>query len=171
VEGWDKERALFPKQICAFIKATQPKVWRELRDLHGAGLEPLLLATLAKELDAKTALHVLRHGFRFYGKTLHLAYFKPAHGANYEVLKQFEQEQLTVTRQVPCHPSNNSTMDIVLCPERPARGDHRAEEPRHQRHLEECCAQYKETAIRGRRCLSSRSGRWYTSRLIRTKSR
>jgi type I restriction enzyme R subunit len=96
---WDKERALFPAQVFAFIADTQSKLWAEMRTLHAAGLEELLLATLVKELDAKGSLHVLRHGFKFYGKTFRLAYFKPAHGANFEVLEQFGKNRLTVTRQ------------------------------------------------------------------------
>ncbi len=111
---WDKARALFPAQVFAFIADTQPKLWTEMRELHGAGLEPLMLTTLVKELDAKGSLHVLRHGFKFYGKTFRLAYFKPAHGANYEVVEQVGKNRLTVTRQVPCHPSDNRTLDMVL---------------------------------------------------------
>lgn len=111
---WDKERALFPAQVFAFIQDTQPKLWAEMTALHGAGLEPLLLNTLVKELDAKGSLHVLRHGFKFYGKTFRLAYFKPAHGANFEVLELFGKNRLTVTRQVPCHPGDNRTLDMVL---------------------------------------------------------
>ena len=111
---WDKERALFPAQVFAFIQATQEKLWGEMKTLHAAGLEPLLLGTLVKELDAKGSLHVLRHGFKFYGKTFRLAYFKPAHGANWEVLEQFAKNRLTVTRQVPCHPKDNRTLDMVL---------------------------------------------------------
>ena len=111
---WDKERALFPAQVFAFIQATQEKLWGEMKTLHAAGLEPLLLGTLVKELDAKGSLHVLRHGFKFYGKTFRLAYFKPAHGANWEVLEQFAKNRLTVTRQVPCHPNDNRTLDMVL---------------------------------------------------------
>ena len=111
---WDKERALFPAQVFAFISDTQPKLWAEMKTLHAAGLEALLLTTLIKELEGKGALHVLRHGFKFYGKTFRLAYFKPAHGANYEVLELFSKNRLTVTRQVPCHPSDNRTLDIVL---------------------------------------------------------
>ena len=111
---WDKERALFPAQVFAFIQDTQPKLWAEMKALHAAGLEALLLTTLVKELDAKGSLHVLRHGFKFYGKTFRLAYFKPAHGANYEVLELFGKNRLTVTRQVPCHPGDNRTLDMVL---------------------------------------------------------
>lgn len=111
---WDKELALFPAQMFAFLQATQPKLWADMRSLHGEGLEALLLATLVKELDAKGSLHVLRHGFKFYGKTFRLAYFKPAHGANFEVLEQFGKNRLTATRQVPCHPGDNRTLDMVL---------------------------------------------------------
>ena len=85
-----------------------------MRALHAAGLEALLLSTLVKELDAKGSLNVLRHGFKFYGKTFRLAYFKPAHGANFEVLELFGKNRLTVTRQVPCHPGDNRTLDMVL---------------------------------------------------------
>jgi type I restriction enzyme R subunit len=111
---WDKERALFPTQVFAFIQDTQAKLWADMKALHAAGLEALLLATLVKELDTKGSLHLLRHGFKFYGKTVRLAYFKPAHGANYEVLEQFGKNRLTVTRQVPCHPGDNRTLDMVL---------------------------------------------------------
>ena len=30
---WDKERALFPARIFAFIEETQPKLWSEMRAL------------------------------------------------------------------------------------------------------------------------------------------
>ena len=83
--GWHKELALFPAQVCAFITATQPKLWADMRSLHGAALEPALIAALVKELDAKGSLHVLRHGFKFYGKLFRLSYAKPAHGANFDM--------------------------------------------------------------------------------------
>jgi type I restriction enzyme R subunit len=111
---WDKELALFPAQVCAFVQDTQPKLWEEMRKLHGSGLESLLITALCKELDAKGSLHVLRHGFKFFGKTFRVAYFKPAHGANYEVLDQYAKNRLTVTRQVACHPGDNRTIDMLL---------------------------------------------------------
>jgi type I restriction enzyme R subunit len=114
VSGWDRERALFPQAITDFIAATQPQLWESMRTQHGAQLEAMLLSTLVKELAIKGSLHVLRHGFKFYGKTFRLAYFKPAHGLNEEVLAQYRANQLTITRQVPCHPGDHSTVDLVL---------------------------------------------------------
>jgi type I restriction enzyme R subunit len=111
---WDKDRAFFPAQIFAFLQETQSQLWAEMLALHASGLEAVLLNTLVKELDAKGSLNILRHGFKFYGKTFRLAYFKPAHGANSEVVEQFARNVLTITRQVPCHPSDNRTLDMVL---------------------------------------------------------
>ena len=67
---WDVERAIFPARVCHFLETTQPTLWAEMRGLHAAGLEKLIVGALAKELDLKGALHVLRHGFKFYGKDL-----------------------------------------------------------------------------------------------------
>ena len=84
-----------------------------MRALHGDGLEALLLASLVKELNIKGTLHVLRHGFKFYGKTFRIANFKPAHGLNEEVLLLYSQNRLTVTRQVPV--IRVSMTPLILC--------------------------------------------------------
>lgn len=111
---WDKERALFPARVFAFIEATQPKLWADMAAQHGSNLQTMLLDALGKELDIKGSLHVLRHGFKFYGKLFRLAYFKPAHTLSPDVLELYAQNQLTVTRQVPCHPGDHSSTDMVL---------------------------------------------------------
>src|SRR5437773_10381269 len=111
---WDKERALFPARVISFLEATQSKLWEEMKTLHGDGLEPLLVTALTKELNVKGTLHVLRHGFKFYGKTFRLAYFKPAHGLNYDVLELYNKNMLTLTRQVPCHPNDGCTVDMLF---------------------------------------------------------
>jgi type I restriction enzyme R subunit len=111
---WDKARALFPARMFAFIEATQPKLWADMAAQHGSNLQTMLLDALGKELDIKGSLHVLRHGFKFYGKLFRLAYFKPAHTLSPDVLELYAQNQLTVTRQVPCHPGDYSSTDMVL---------------------------------------------------------
>jgi len=82
INEWDKERALFPRIIIEFIAATQLKLGEAVRKQHGAQLESMLLAALVKELAIKGSLHVLRHGFKFYGTTFRMAYFIPAHCLN-----------------------------------------------------------------------------------------
>ena len=111
---WDAERALFPARVVAFLQATQPQAWTAMAGLHGESLEARIVDALAKELDLKGTLDVLRHGFKFYGKTFRLAYFKPAHGLNPEALAQFERNELTVTRQVAYNPNTTETVDLVF---------------------------------------------------------
>ena len=36
---WDVELALFPARVVAFLAETQPKLWQQMKALHGAGLE------------------------------------------------------------------------------------------------------------------------------------
>ena len=77
---WDAERALFPARVVEFLQVSQPDQWSAMVGLHGESLESRIVDALAKELALKGTLDVLRHGFKFYGKTFRLAYFKPAHG-------------------------------------------------------------------------------------------
>lgn len=114
VKHWDKEHALFPNTVIDFIRDTQPVLYGQLTDLLGPELQQMLVAKLLKEIGIKGKLNIIRHGFKFYGKTIRMAYFKPAHGLNPEVLEQYAKNRLSVTRQVPCNPAGAQTMDMVF---------------------------------------------------------
>ena len=111
---WDKKAALIPEVVISFIRDTQKSLCLEMARLHGDALGQKLIETLIKERQTKGTIHVLRHGFKFYGKTFRMGYFKPAHALNEETLTLFGKNILTVTRQAPCHPTDNSTVDMVL---------------------------------------------------------
>ena len=113
-EEWDVERALFPARVVAFLQAAQPELWSQLAALHGGNLETMVVDQLVKQLDILGTLGVLRHGFKFQGKTLRLAFFKPAHGLNPDAVAQFGLNELTVTRQVRCHPGKKDTIDMLF---------------------------------------------------------
>ena len=111
---WDVERALFPARVAAFLQAAQPELWNQLVALHGGNLETMVVDQLVKQLDIKGTLGVLRQGFKFQGKTLRLAFFKPAHSLNPDAVAQFGLNELTVTRQVRCHPGKGDTIDMLF---------------------------------------------------------
>lgn len=98
-QSWDKNKALFPDQVFSFIKETQADLWAQMEKLHGKELTGKLIETLVKERNSKGTLHIIRHGFKFYGKIFKLAYFKPAHGLVQETLELFSKNQLHVIRQ------------------------------------------------------------------------
>ncbi|MBB3812145.1 type I restriction enzyme R subunit [Xanthomonas arboricola] len=97
---YDETVALFPADVIGFLKDSQPTRWQQLETLLGARTHAIVLEALAKELEIKGALHVLRHGFKCYGKTLRLAYFYPNSGMNPEAAAKYVHNRLTITRQV-----------------------------------------------------------------------
>ncbi|MBB5865683.1 type I restriction endonuclease [Xanthomonas sp. 3058] len=97
---YDETLALFPADAIGFLKDSQPTRWQQLETLLGVRTQATVLEALAKELEIKGALHVLRHGFKCYGKTLRLAYFRPNSGMNPEAAAKYVHNRLTITRQV-----------------------------------------------------------------------
>jgi type I restriction enzyme R subunit len=114
--NFSRELALDKTTFFAFIKATQPKSWEKLVGIHGSEnqAETKVLGRLLSELDFRGSLDVLRNGFVDYGVLLHLAFFKPESGLNPETLALYEQNILTVTRQVYYSTKNENSLDMVL---------------------------------------------------------
>ena len=99
-DDFNEDLCLFPADVVGFLKDTQSQKWDQLEALLKGQTEDQVLSDLAKELTTKGTLHVLRHGFRCYGKTLRLAYFQPNTGMNPETIALYAQNRLTITRQV-----------------------------------------------------------------------
>ena len=98
--AYDETLALFPDDVIGFLQASQPAKWNALQKLLGAKTAETVLGDLSKELDIKGSLHVLRHGFKSYGKTFRLAYFRPNTAMNPEATEKYDHNRLTITRQV-----------------------------------------------------------------------
>src|SRR5579859_3137720 len=111
---FDRHTALVAKDFFAFIESTQPELWAELKKHHQSGLEAAVLDTLVKALELRGSLDVMRHGFKFFGKKIECAYFKPAHGMNPDILAKYAKNRLVVTRQVKFIPESEHSVDLVL---------------------------------------------------------
>lgn len=109
---YNKELALFEKDVIAFIRQTQPQKWERLEAGQKENATAILMKALCQELDVKGSLNVLRHGFRCYGKTFKMAYFAPNTGLNEETQYRFDANILKITRQVITE--NGERPDIVL---------------------------------------------------------
>ncbi|WP_347589686.1 DEAD/DEAH box helicase family protein [Acrocarpospora sp. B8E8] len=55
---------------------------------------------VAREIDDRGALDVLRHGVKDKAVTIRLAYFRPSHTLAKDALKHYDQNRLAVTRQL-----------------------------------------------------------------------
>jgi type I restriction enzyme, R subunit len=111
---FDPELALVPKDLFAYINESQPTLWNALATQHGGGFEDALVDALSKHLDMKGTLDVLRHGFKFFGKKIEVATFKPAHGLNPEILARYGMNRLRVTRQVKFAVGEDKSVDMLL---------------------------------------------------------
>ena len=66
-----------PDDVCGFLSDSQAARWQALEALLGPKTAVTVLDSLSKELEVKGTLHVLRHGFKCYGKTFRMAWFRP----------------------------------------------------------------------------------------------
>ena len=97
---FDESLALFPDDVTGFLKGSQGKKWQSLETLLGDKTGKTVLDELHKELEVKGSLHVLRHGFKCYGKTFQMAYFRPNTSMNQKAADDYSKNRLTVTRQL-----------------------------------------------------------------------
>ncbi len=113
-EGFDRECAIFPETVLAFIRETQPKEWAKLEALHGEKTGEQIVGDLCKWMDQNGALATLRHGFKCYGRTLHASFFKAAHELNPELEARYAANRLGLTRQLHFSPRSEKSLDVTL---------------------------------------------------------
>ncbi|TCT18232.1 type I restriction endonuclease subunit R [Thiobaca trueperi] len=99
-KDYEESLALFPDDVIGFLKDSQPAKWQALEALLGPKTAATVLDSLVKELELKGTLHVLRHGFKCYGKTFRMAWFQPNTRMNPAAAENYARNRLTITRQV-----------------------------------------------------------------------
>ena len=114
--GYDRARALFPADVLAWVKDTQPKAWEALVKNHGAQAADVLLGRLRDSLNQRGTLDVLRHGIELLGlrQPLMLAQFKPALAMNPDILVKYAANRLRVVRQLRYSLHNENALDLGL---------------------------------------------------------
>jgi len=113
-KSFDRNRAIFPDVVIDFIRETQPTAWAKLEALHGDRTGEQILTDLCKWMDAHGSLTTLRHGFKCYGRKLHLAFFKAAHRLNPELEESYAANRVGITRQLYYSTRSKASIDVVL---------------------------------------------------------
>jgi type I restriction enzyme R subunit len=113
--AFDIALGLDPGEVLAFVRATQETAWSALAARHGgeAATETNFLRRLAKELDERGTVDVLRHGVKDLGVEIRLAYFRPAHGLTPELVARYEANRLLLVRQF-LYEESDRTIDLAL---------------------------------------------------------
>jgi type I restriction enzyme R subunit len=73
-----------------------------------------VLEALCKWLDIHGTLDTLRHGFKCFGRTLRIAFFRPAHGLNPDLEARYQANRLGLTRQLHFSPRSEQSLDVAL---------------------------------------------------------
>ena len=116
VGEWDASQALFPPDVVEFVRVSQPELWAKLLSWHADEdyLEKRIVFHVAQELDRVGTLEVLRRGFKYQGQRLRVACPRPAHRLSPEMVAQYEQNRLTVTRQVPLRSGGDDRVGLLF---------------------------------------------------------
>ncbi|MEP7218873.1 MAG: type I restriction endonuclease, partial [Bacteroidota bacterium] len=113
-KGYDVKRAIFPEVALDFIRETQPKEWSRLESVLAERIDEQITGDLCKWMDTYGSLATLRHGFKCYGRTLHIAFFKAAHGLNPELETRYAANRLGVTRQLRFSERKGNSVDMTI---------------------------------------------------------
>lgn len=145
-KAFDPATALFPDEVIAFVRESQPARWDQLVAMLKDRTAATVIDSLTKELASKGSLGVLRHGFKCYGKTLRLAYFRPNSGMNPESAARYAANRLTITRQVRFKSEplkRDCVLDVVLSVNGLPLVTAELKNPQTGQRAEDACTQYK----------------------------
>lgn len=111
---FDAALGLDKHTLLAFLKATQTDALDALKVAYGSAVEDAVVKRIAAECDARGLLDVVRNGVRDRGQHLRLAYFRPPTRLNPDTERRYDQNRLTVMRQVRYDLDSNRGIDMLL---------------------------------------------------------
>lgn len=114
-EGYDADRALYPEDLEAWLKASQPQKWERLAATNGAGTLKVVMDRLEAALEKQGTIQTLRRGFAVAGAGhLDLSEAAPEDRRNQAVLDRYAANRLRVVPQLKYHPGRELALDLGL---------------------------------------------------------
>ena len=100
--SYDRALGLDPNELVAFLKASQPEEWEQLCLRLGSEAKAAakVAERVAKEIDARGTVDVLRRETKLNGVGFRVAFFAPANDLTPELRARYEANRLTVVRQL-----------------------------------------------------------------------
>ncbi|GAB3244302.1 type I restriction endonuclease subunit R [Nocardioides dilutus] len=116
--GYDRERALFPKDLFAWLEETQPASYQKAQKAAGSEAKFLdvLVAALDKPLEhGGGTLNILRNGVQYIGGgRLKTAQFRPETTLNATTNAEYAAMRVRVMRQVHFSTADRRSIDLVF---------------------------------------------------------
>ncbi|HEX7005394.1 MAG TPA: type I restriction endonuclease [Trueperaceae bacterium] len=114
---YDRERALYPEDVIAWLRASEPNTWVKLQKLNGVDTEKRVLDRLVKTLEAAKhgLVSVLRNGFEMAGAgRLRMTTVRPEDERNESEWESYRANILRVVPQVRYSLENENAVDLVF---------------------------------------------------------
>ena len=113
-QHYDVALALDKELLFQFIRTTQPDEWSQLESHYREQAESEFLKRLEQSLKDSSTHIVLREGIKLVPNIkFNLCYFKPASSLNPDLVRLYEQNILSVMRQVKYSSKNANAIDLV----------------------------------------------------------
>jgi type I restriction enzyme R subunit len=113
--GYDREHALYPEDVVGFLSEGHPDQWAKFCKMYPENPEGSILRNLAKELEKKGTLEILRKHFGDRGARINMCRFKPDHGLNEDTERQYACNRLRVVPELVYSPNDYvGRLDLVL---------------------------------------------------------
>ena len=114
-KDYDKEFAVDTTQLFKFLEDTQPEKLQKLKEYYPTDYKDKLLNRLHSELNSKGMIEVLRRGINIIPVgNIKLAYFKPNSNLNEDLIKLYNKNRFSITRQLIYSTKNNKSIDAVI---------------------------------------------------------
>jgi type I restriction enzyme, R subunit len=117
VGDYDPGLGLDTAHLWEFVGATQPDVLDTLTAYTAGDIDTAMgefKRLVAKEVDSRGVLDVLRNGVKDRGVRVELAYFRPAHTVAEDALDNYRRNRLSVTRQLRYSAQRGNALDLTL---------------------------------------------------------
>lgn len=114
-DAYDADRAMYPGDLEAWLRATQPQKWDRLEAMNGDKTLKVVMDRLETALEKQGMIQTLRRGFSIAGAShLDLSEAPPEDRRNEAVLHRYAANRLRVVPQLKYHPSRELAIDLGL---------------------------------------------------------
>lgn len=112
--GYDRQLGLYLRDLLDFVRETQPQQWERLERIHGEKAGEKFCKRVAKQLDDRGVVEVLRRGVEDLGARFKLVFFAPGSDLNEVLAEKYWANRMTVVRQLHYSTKNENSVDTVL---------------------------------------------------------
>jgi|APSaa5957512535_1039671.scaffolds.fasta_scaffold10568_2 type I restriction enzyme, R subunit len=112
--NYDVKLAIDYEILIQFIQKSQKEKWKKLREIYAEFTRDEILRSLEKALEKESMIYVLRNGFTISDIKIDCAYFKPVSRLNPDLKWLYDQNILSVIRQLYYSSKNENSIDLVF---------------------------------------------------------